>query len=235
MAMKNKSPGCMPAWIWKRITNMLKLHFTPLQILVHLAGWAPLAHLAYDFFTRNLTANPIQAIEQRTGIQALIFLLLSLACTPAASVLGWKELTQRRKALGNYGFFYAALHVFTFFVIDYGLDLPAVWRDVWNKWYIIIGALAFVLLLPLAGTSFNYWMKRLGQNWKRLHRLVYLIAPLVVLHFGLVVKGSLAQLQGDLALPLLYAGITALLLALRIPALKLGLKNLISNMRKIQS
>ncbi|RPH61428.1 MAG: sulfoxide reductase heme-binding subunit YedZ [Chloroflexi bacterium] len=202
---------------------MKKSRFTLLQIIVHIGGWIPLALILYDFFTRNLTANPIQAIEQRTGLQALTFLLLSLACTPVASIFGWKELIQRRKALGNYSFLYAALHVTTFFAIDYSLDLAAVWRDVWNKSYIIIGALAFLLLLPLAFTSFNYWMKRLGKNWKRLHKLVYIISPLVVVHFILVVKGSLAQLQGNLAQPLIYGGIALLLLILRIPKVKAAL------------
>ena len=175
------------------------------------------------FYTDHLTANPIQAIEQRTGLNALTFLLLSLACTPVASIFGWKELTQRRKALGKYGFLYAALHVITFFAIDYGLDLAAVWRDVWNKSYIIIGAAAFLLLLPLAVTSFKYWMKRLGKNWKRLHKLVYIISPLVVVHFLLVVKGSLTQLQGNIYQPLLYGSIAALLLILRIPKIKQAL------------
>jgi methionine sulfoxide reductase heme-binding subunit len=202
---------------------MKKPRFTLLQIIVHVGGWIPLALILYGFFTNQLTANPIQAIEQRTGIQALTFLLLSLACTPLASIFGWRELIQRRKALGLYGFLYAALHVFTFFVIDYGLDLGAVWRDVWNKSYIIIGAIAFLLLLPLALTSFKYWMKRLGRNWKRLHKLVYLISPLVVYHFLLVVKGSLTQFRGNLSQPLLYGGIAALLLILRISKVKLAL------------
>ena len=196
---------------------------TPLQLVVHIAGWLPLVLLVQGFYTDQLTANPIQAIEQRTGIQALTFLLLSLACTPVASIFGWKELTQRRKALGLYGFLYAALHVITFFAIDYGLDLEAVWRDVWNKSYIIIGATAFLLLLPLAVTSFKYWMKRLGKNWKRLHKLVYIISPLVVVHFLLVVKGSLTQLQGNIYQPLLYGSIAALLLILRIPKIKQAL------------
>ena len=202
---------------------MRKLRFTPLQIIIHIAGWLPLVLLIYDFYTNQLTANPIQAIEQRTGIRALTFLLLSLACTPMASIFGWKELIQRRKALGIYGFFYAALHVSTFFIIDYGLDLSAVWRDVWNKSYIIIGAVAFLLLLPVAVTSFKYWMKRMGKNWKRLHKLVYVISPLVVYHFLLVVKGSLSQLQGNIVQPLIYGSIAALLLILRIPKVKLGL------------
>jgi sulfoxide reductase heme-binding subunit YedZ len=197
-----------------------KARFTPLQILVHFAGWAPLVYLLYDFYRDNLTANPIQAIEQCTGLYALTFLLLSLACTPLASILGWKELISRRKALGLYGFMYAALHVTTFFAIDYGLDLPAIWRDVGNKVYIIVGALAFLLLLPVAATSFRYWMKRLGKNWKRLHKLVYVISPLVVLHFILVVKGDITRLQGDLVQPLLYGSVAVLLLLLRVPTVK---------------
>jgi sulfoxide reductase heme-binding subunit YedZ len=202
---------------------MKKRRFTPLQILVNLGGWIPLAYLVYNFFTNNLTANPIQAIEQHTGLYALTFLLLSLACTPLASIVGWKELTQRRKALGNYGFLYAALHVITFFGIDYGLDLVAVWRDVHNKSYILIGALAFLMLLPLAFTSFKYWMKRLGKNWKRLHKLVYIISPLVVFHFLLVVKGNITQLQGNLYQPLLYGIVAVTLLVLRVSPIKKAL------------
>jgi methionine sulfoxide reductase heme-binding subunit len=199
---------------------MKKPRFTPLQIIVHLAGWMPLAYLLYSFFTHNLTANPIQAIEQRTGDYALTFLLLSLACTPLSSIFGWKELTQRRRALGLYAFLYAALHVITFFGIDYGLNLVAVWRDVRNKSYILIGALAFLMLLPLALTSFKYWMKRLGKNWKHLHRLVYIISPLVVFHFLLVVKGNITQLQGNLYRPLLYGAVAVTLLLLRLPLVK---------------
>jgi sulfoxide reductase heme-binding subunit YedZ len=205
------------------MSKMRKPHFTPLQIIVHVAGWFPLARIMLEYYTQHLTANPIQAIEQHTGIQALIFLLLSLACTPLASILGWKELTQRRKALGNYGFLYAALHVFTFFVIDYGFNLPAVWVDIRNKPYIIIGATAFLMLVPLAFTSFKYWMKRLGKNWKRLHRLVYIISPLVVVHFLLTVKGNIFRLQGNLIQPLIYGAIVLILLILRIKKIKIAL------------
>lgn len=198
---------------------MAKPRFTPLQLLVHLAGWIPLVVLLFDLFRDNLTANPIQAIEQRTGYTALVFLALSLACTPLA-FLGWKELTQRRKALGNYGFLYAALHVTVFVAVDYGLNLEAILRDVGTKQYILIGATAFLLLVPLAATSFNYWMKRLGKNWKRLHRLVYLIAPLVVLHFFMARKGNILNLTGDVFEPLLFAVIISLLLLLRLAPVK---------------
>lgn len=188
---------------------------TSLQVLVHVAGWLPLLVLLFDLFTGNLTANPIQAIEQRTGYTALVFLTLSLACTPLA-FFGWKEWTQRRKALGNYGFLYAALHVLVFVVVDYGLDWNAMLRDVGTKQYILLGATAFFLLLPLAATSFDYWMKRLGRNWKRLHRLVYVIVPLVVLHFFLARKGNLLTLTGNVAQPLTFAILVGVLLLLRL-------------------
>lgn len=196
---------------------------TLLQAGVHLAGWIPLAQIILDYFARRLTANPIQAIEQRTGIQALTFLMFSLACTPLGSVLGWKELYLRRKALGNYGFMYAAIHLATFVGLDYGFDFETILRDTGTKWYIMIGLAAFLLLLPLAVTSFKYWMKRLGKNWKRLHRLVYVISPLVILHFLLSVKGDLTRLQGNLVQPILYGLIVGLMLVLRIPSIKNGL------------
>jgi len=202
------------------MNEMKKHRFTPLQILVHVAGWLPLGLLLFDFLGDNLTANPIQAIEQRTGLNAITFLILSLACTPVASIFGWKELTQRRKALGNYGFLYAALHVTTFFLLDYGLNLAAVWRDVGSKSFIIIGALSFLLLLPLAVTSFNYWMKRLGKNWKRLHRLAYIISPLVVVHFFMAKKGDLLNLSGDIIQPLAYGAVALVLLLLRLAPVK---------------
>jgi methionine sulfoxide reductase heme-binding subunit len=202
---------------------MQKPRFTLLQILVHLGGWTPLALIVYNFFTNNLTANPIQAIEQQTGIHALTFLLFSLACTPLSAILGWKELIQRRKALGNYGFMYAATHLTIFIGLDYGFNLGAILRDVGTKWYIIIGAIAFLLLLPLALTSFKYWMKRLGKNWKRLHKLVYLIAPIVTVHFLLSVKGDLTRLQGNILQPMIYGSIALILLALRITPVKMAL------------
>ncbi len=194
-----------------------------LQVIVHVGGWIPLAQIIYDYFNHHLTANPIQAIEQRTGIQALTFLLLSLACTPLSSILGWKKLTQRRKALGVYGFLYAVLHLGTFLGLDYGFNFKSILRDVGTKWYIIIGLLAFILLLPLAITSFKYWMKRLGKNWKKLHRLVYIISPLVAFHFLLSVKGDFTRLRGNIFQPLLYGSIAILLLTLRLPAVKTSL------------
>lgn len=210
---------------------MKKPRYTLLQIIVHIGGWSPLAVIAYNFFTHHLTANPIQAIEQQTGIQALTFLLLALACTPASSILGWHELTRRRRALGNYAFLYATIHVTTFLWLDYNFDLLAIWRDVGTKWYILIGLTAFLLLLPLAFTSFNYWMKRLGKNWKRLHKVIYIIAPLVAIHFLLSVKGDIFRLRGNISEPILYGSIALILLTLRIPRVKnalIGLRTWLS-------
>ena len=135
-------------------------------------------------------------------------------------ISGWQQLTQRRKALGIYGFLYATLHIATFVAADYGFDLNAILHEAANRSYFITGGLAFILLLPVAATSFTYWMKRLGKNWKRLHRLVYIVSTLVVLHFMLVVKGDITRLQGNLLRPLEYAAVVAFLLALRIPPIR---------------
>ena len=121
---------------------------------------------------------------------------------------------------------YAAIHLSIFVGLDYGFNLNAILRDVGTKAYIILGLIAFLLLLPLAVTSFRYWMKRLGQNWKRLHRLVYIISPLVVVHFLLSVKGDLLRLQGNISRPMLYGFIALILLALRIAPVKLTLLGL---------
>jgi sulfoxide reductase heme-binding subunit YedZ len=212
---------------------------TLLQISVHLGAWIPLAQIIYDYFNHQLTANPIQAIEQRTGVHALTFLLLSLACTPLSSILNWKQLTQRRKALGNYGFMYAAIHLTTFVGLDYAFNFKAILRDVGTKGYILLGLLAFLLLLPLALTSFKVWMKRLGRHWKRLHRLVYLISPLVAFHFLLSIKGNLTRLQGNITQPIFYGLIILFLLILRIPVVKttlIGLRiQLLNRLRNVKS
>ena len=202
-----------------------------LQYIVHVAGWAPLIHIVVGLITHNLTFNPIQKVEQISGITGLVFLLLSLACTPLSNLLGWRQLTLRRKALGLYGFMYATIHVATYIAVDYGFDLNAIVHEVAGKSYFITGGLAFILLLPVAATSFTFMMKKLGKNWKRLHRLVYIVSPVIVFHYMLVVKGNITSLQGNLLRPLEYAGIALVLLALRIPPVK---KALISTRMRIQ-
>ncbi len=199
--------------------NIFKKH-TPLQIAIHIGAWIPLARLVFEAFTGGLTANPIQHIEQRTGRAAITLLFLSLAATPLHSLFGWKEPLQRRRALGLYAFLYATIHVIIFADLDYGLAWSLILETVFQKPYILVGAAAFLLLIPLAITSFDVWKVRLRKNWKRLHQLVYFIAPLVVLHYAWGKKGTFFALQGDILLPLIYGLILVLLMVLRIPAVR---------------
>lgn len=200
--------------------------YTPLQIAIHLYAWSGLVHLIIDYFTNNLTANPIQALEQRTGRHAITLLVLALACTPLNNLFGWRELLKRRRALGLYAFLYATVHVIIFADLDYGLAWSLIVQTIVEKPYIIFGVITFLLLIPLAGTSFDIWKRRLGKNWKRLHQLVYLIAPLAVLHYALGKKGDFFQLRGDILRPLIYAVIVILFLIMRIPRVRKALASL---------
>jgi sulfoxide reductase heme-binding subunit YedZ len=184
-----------------------------IQLLVHLAGLVPLAWLIFDFLTGNLTVNPIQAATLRTGKAALVFLILSLACTPLNTVFGFRWALKVRRALGLYAFFYASLHFLIFIGLDYGFDPVLLREAIFEKRYALVGLAAFLLLLPLAITSTRGWMKRLGQGWTRLHRLVYLAGLLVIVHYVWLVKS-------DIRIPLLYGLVMVVLLALRIPAIR---------------
>ncbi len=200
--------------------------YTPLQIAIHLYAWSALAHILLDFATGNISPNPIQEIEQRTGRHAITLLVLSLACTPLNNIFGWRELIKRRRALGLYAFMYATLHVLIFVHLDYGLAWSLIIQTVFEKPYIIVGLISFLLLIPLAFTSFDIWKKRLGKTWKRLHQIVYLIAPLVVLHFAWSKKGDLFRLQGEIVRPLIYGLIVVLLLIVRIPQVRRAVASL---------
>ncbi|HSL41784.1 MAG TPA: protein-methionine-sulfoxide reductase heme-binding subunit MsrQ [Anaerolineales bacterium] len=197
--------------------------YTPLQIAIHIYGWSALVLLIFDFFTGNLTANPIQAMEQRTGRHAITLLVLSLACTPLNNLFGWRELIKRRRALGLYAFLYATIHVIIFVNLDYGLAWSLIVQTIFEKPYIVVGVLSFLMLVPLAFTSFDIWKKRLGKNWKRLHQMIYLIAPLVVLHYAWGKKGDFFALQGEIIRPLIYGVVVILLLIMRLPQMRKAL------------
>jgi len=186
---------------------------TPLRIAVHIACWIPLALLLWDAYTDNLTFNPIQEITVRTGKTALILLVLSLAITPLHTVFGLRQLLPLRRPLGLYGFGYAALHLGIFVGLDYGFDAQLIGEAIAEKRYVLAGLAAFLLLLPLALTSTKGSMRRLGKRWKQLHRLVYVAAALVILHYVWLVKADIRQ-------PLLYGAAVALLLVLRAPAVR---------------
>jgi sulfoxide reductase heme-binding subunit YedZ len=186
-----------------------------LRVIVHVGALLPLIALIYDNYTYNLTANPIQNVTIRTGKAALVLLVLSLACTPLNSVFGFKQALKVRRALGLYGFMYVGLHLATFVVLDYGVDLQLIAQAVIEKYFVIAGFVAFLILVPLAITSTRGWQKRLGKNWKTLHKLVYLAVPIAVLHFALLVKSVIGRPE-----PLLWGALVLGLLALRLPAVR---------------
>jgi methionine sulfoxide reductase heme-binding subunit len=200
--------------------------YTPLQIAVHIYAWSALIWIAIELLTGNFSVNPIQELEQRTGRHALTLLVLSLLCTPINSIFRWSEPLKRRRTLGLYAFLYATIHVIIFVDLDYGLAWSQIIQTVFQKPYIIVGVTAFLLLIPLAVTSFDIWKIRLGKNWKRLHRLVYLIAPLVVLHYVWSKKGDILQLSGDILRPLIYGLILGIFLLVRIPIIRKSLASL---------
>jgi len=199
---------------------MKKLRYTPLQIIMHLYAWSALGHLLFDFAFGNLSVNPIQDLEQRTGRHAITLLVLSLLCTPLNTLFGWKEPLKRRRALGLYAFMYATVHVLIFLDLDYGLAWSLIIQSIIEKPYIIFGLTTFLLLIPLAVTSFDIWKIRLKKNWKRLHQTIYLIAPLAILHFALSKKGDIFRLQGEIVRPLIYGLVVLFLLILRIPTVR---------------
>ncbi len=197
-----------------------RLPFTPLQLAVHIYAWQGLGVILFQLLTDNLTANPLQAIQQRTGRHALTLLTLSLACTPVANITGWREPLKRSRTLGLYAFMVAFVHVLIFLDLDNGLAWNFFVQTVVQKWYIIFGMLAFLMLIPLAMTSFDIWKARLGRRWKHLHRIVYIIVPIVVLHYALSVKGDIFQLRGAIQVPLEYGIVVFLLLILRLPFIR---------------
>jgi len=200
--------------------------YTPLQIAMHVYAWSALIHIAFDLLTGNFSPNPIQELEQRTGRHAITLLVLSLACTPLNNLFGWRELIKRRRALGLYAFMYASIHVLIFIDLDYGLAWSLIIQTIFQKPYIVVGMLAFLMLIPLAFTSFVIWKKRLGKNWKRLHQFIYLIAPLAALHYAWGKKGDFFQLRGDIIRPLIYSLIIILFLITRIPQVRRALASL---------
>lgn len=178
-----------------------------LRLLVHIGSLLPLALLIFDTLAGRLSVNPIQDLTLRTGKAALVLLVLSLACTPANWLLGWRWATSLRKPLGLYAFLYVSLHLLVFVAVDYGLDPGLIGQAIAEKRYVLAGMTSFLLLLPLALTSTKGAQRRLGRWWRRLHRLVYPAAILAVLHF--------LWLSKTWREPVLYGVVLLALLAVR--------------------
>ena len=165
------------------------------QTGVVLAALVPLAVLVRDAFGDRLGANPVEAIEHRTGDWTIWLLLASLAVTPLRRLTGWNWLIRYRRTLGLLAFSYVCLHFLTYLVIDQGfpiqgLTLTYVWDDIVKRPYVTVGFTAFLLLVPIAWTSTKGWIRRLGRRWTTLHQLVYVAAALGVLHYMWLIKGD---------------------------------------------
>jgi len=181
-----------------------------LKLAVVVASLVPLALVVLDGLRGRLGANPIEAVLNRFGWWTLAFLLLALVPTPLQALTGWTWVAPLRRTIGLFAFFYACLHLSTYVGVDQFFDWRAIVADVVKRKFITIGMLAFTLLVPLALTSTNRAVRRLGfERWKRLHRLVYLAAVCGVVHFVWRVKADLRE-------PLMFAAVLALLFALRL-------------------
>lgn len=185
----------MPRW--------LKPAFFALALL-------PLAWLAWRAAFAGLGVNPVEFVNRFLGDWALRFLLLALAVTPLRQWTGWAPLARLRRMAGLFAFFYVCLHVASYVGLDLFFDWAALWADVLKRTYITLGMAAVALLLPLAVTSTDGMIRRLGgRRWRALHRLVFPAAILAVAHFFLMVKADLRE-------PLVYAVLLALLLGWRL-------------------
>ena len=179
---------------------------------VFLAALAPLAYLLLRGFNGALGANPVEAILRSLGTWTLVLLLVTLSITPLRRLTGWNWLQRLRRMLGLFAFFYAVLHVTAFVWLDHWFEWADIVADVAKRPYLTFGFLAFVLMLPLAATSTDAMVRRLGgRRWQRLHRLVYAIGVLGVLHFWF---HKLAK--NDLAEPMIYAVVLGVLFGLRL-------------------
>lgn len=180
------------------------------KIVIFINSLVPLALLAWDAYFGNLGANPIEYFLRTTGVLTLIFLLITLLITPLRKIYGWNQLVKFRRMLGLYAFFYGFLHLVTYSIFDKSLDISAIVGDIWQRPFIAVGMAAFVLLIPLAVTSTNGMIKRLGgKNWQKLHRLTYFAAIAGVIHFFMIQKS-------DYFYPILFGLVLAILLGYRI-------------------
>ncbi len=180
------------------------------KILISVNALIPLAFLAFDAYRGSLGANPIEFFLRTTGVLALLFVLITLLVTPLRKMFGWNVLIKFRRMLGLYAFFYALLHLITYSIFDKSLDVAAIVSDVWQRPFIAVGMLAFLMLVPLAVTSTNGMVKKLGgKNWARLHKLTYVVPILGVIHFWMIVKS-------DVFYPMLFGLVVFVLLGYRL-------------------
>jgi sulfoxide reductase heme-binding subunit YedZ len=188
--------------------DMKDIRFAKLVLLTN--GLVPLVMLLWDVYRKQVGANPLEFVTRTTGMLTLVFLLISLAVTPLRRITGLNWLTRFRRMLGLFAFFYGSIHLMTYVAFDRFFHLTTIPGDIYRRPFIAIGMTAFFLMLPLAITSTDKMVKRLGgKRWMRLHRIVYFSGIAGVLHYYLLVKS-------DVRLPMTFAFLLAVLLGFRI-------------------
>jgi methionine sulfoxide reductase heme-binding subunit len=183
----------------------------PAKVAVFLFGLYPLARIVLLGFTGGLGANPIEFLTRSTGLWTLVFLCITLAVTPARRLTGVNALVRFRRMIGLFAFFYVVLHFTTYVWFDKWFDVFAILKDIAKRPFILVGFSAFLLLIPLAVTSPKAMVRKLGRRWQTLHKLIYPIAMLGVLHFWWVKSG-----KHDLLLPKIYGAVVIVLLGWRL-------------------
>lgn len=202
----------LQAWLARVPPALPAPQFARLRALLFALALVPLARLFYLGATGGLGANPIEFVTRSLGTWALVLLCVTLAVSPLRWLTGWAWLVRLRRMAGLFCFFYALLHVLTYAVLDHWLDWPALWADVVKRPFITAGFAAFVMLLPLAATSSNAMVRRLGaRRWQALHRLVYAIALAAILHYWWHKAG-----KNDFFEPTAYALVIGVLLGARV-------------------
>ncbi len=189
-----------------------KSWIAPLKAIVFALSLVPLARIIYAilFDTISLGANPAETILHMSGDWVIYFLLITLAITPLRKLTGWNDLIKFRRMMGLYAFFYACVHFLSYIGFDRLFDLSDMAREIVKRPFILVGFAAFVLLVPLAVTSTRGWVLRLGgARWSALHKAVYPIAILGIVHYWWLVKR-------DITWPVLFALVLAVLLAYRV-------------------
>lgn len=179
----------------------------------HIVSLIPLALLIWDYYQSQLGADPVREILLRTGETALVLLVASLAITPLKYLFGWTVLFPLRRIFGLYAFMYVCVHFGTFVWLDYGLNIQFILDGVLEQNFVLVGFTAFLLLIPLAITSNKYSQKKLGKRWSRLHKLVFVIIALALVHFWWLVKNVYYA-------PFIYTAIVVVLVLLRWQPLK---------------
>jgi sulfoxide reductase heme-binding subunit YedZ len=187
----------------------LKLNQIYIKRLIFIVSLWPVSSLGFAIFFNNLGANPVEFIERHFGKWALIFLCLTLSMTPLRRITHMNQWILYRRMLGLFTFFYATVHLLCYIGLDYQFAWIDIKNDIIKHRYVLVGFLGWLLLLPLAITSSDKMIRKLKFNWKKLHRLIYLIAILGVLHFLWLVKKDITE-------PLIYAFIIFILFLLRL-------------------